>query len=538
MSEPTLRHAAGYGLPWRPLSALVLLALSACATQQDLQPTVKALPAGQLGLNETQAATAADLPAAWWQALGDERLNRLIDRALADNPSMAVVKTRLQRVHAAEVFARAADKPQIQATGEADRQHFSDNGLYPPPIAGSSRTIGTLQLEGSWELDLFGKQRAEIEAAVGQSRAAQADAQATRLLLSTQVARAHLQLARLLAQREVAQRTLAQREEVLSLIRQRVQAGLDTTVELRQGEGSPPEARQQIEALNEQIGVTRHALAALTGQGPEALQDFAPELRAIKPMPAPSTLPVDLLARRADVNAALWRAQASGHEVVAARALFYPNIDLRSYAGYNAIGLDNLLKPGSLQWGLLPAIHLPLFDADRRRANLQGKIAEQDAAVASYNQTVLQAVQEVADQLGVAQSVARQQQDQRAAQASAEAAYSLAVQRFKAGLGTYLTVLSTESGVLRQRSLGVDLQARLLDTQVSLAKALGGSLEAPSVPSSAAASALASPAVSTSTSAAPPAASAPLSPPAGATVTAPIASPSQTQRVALSGDRS
>jgi len=495
----------------------VLLALSACATQQDLQPTVKAMPAGQLGLSEAQTATAADLPAARWLSLGDERLNQLIARALADNPSMAVVKTRLQRLHAAEVFARAADKPQVQATGEVDRQHFTEHGLYPEPIAGSSRTIGTLQLEGSWELDLFGKQRAEIEAAVGQSRAAQADAQAARLLLSTQVARAHLQLARLIAQREVAQRTLTQREEVLSLIRQRVQAGLDTTVELRQGEGSPPEARQQIEALNEQISVTRHALAALTGQGPEALQDLAPELRAIKPLPAPGALPVDLLARRADVNAALWRAQASGQEVVAARALFYPNIDLRSYAGYNAIGLDNLLKASSLQWGLMPAIHLPLFDADRRRANLQGKIAEQDAAVASYNQTVLQAVQEVADQLGVAQSVARQQQDQRAAQASAEAAYGLAVQRFKAGLGTYLTVLSAESGVLRQRSLGVDLQARLLDTQVSLAKALGGSMEAPVAASAAATH---------------------LSQPVGTPATAPIASPSQAQRVALSGDRS
>jgi outer membrane protein TolC len=98
--------------------------------------------------------------------------------------------------------------------------------------------------------------------------------------------------------------------------------------------------------------------------------------------------------------------------------------------------------------------------------------------VASYNQTVLQAAQEVADQLGVAQSVTRQQAEQRQAQASAEAAYALALQRFKAGLGSYLTVLSAESGVLRQRGLGVDLQARLIDAQVGLAKALGGSLDA------------------------------------------------------------
>jgi outer membrane protein TolC len=199
--------------------------------------------------------------------------------------------------------------------------------------------------------------------------------------------------------------------------------------------------------------------------------------------------------------------------VDAARALFYPNVDLRSYAGYNAIGLDRLLNPGSLQWGLMPAIHLPLFDGDRRRANLQGKVAEQDAAVASYNQTVLQAVQEVADQLSIAQSVARQQADQRAAQGSAEAAFALAIQRFRAGLGTYLTVLSAESGVLNQRRLGVDLQARLLDTQVGLAKALGGSLDA-----------------------AP--AALPALPSASATPSTPSVFTSQPQRMALTGDRS
>jgi NodT family efflux transporter outer membrane factor (OMF) lipoprotein len=251
---------------------------------------------------------------------------------------------------------------------------------------------------------------------------------------------------------------------------------LDTTVELRQGEGSLPEARQQIEALSEQITLARHALAVLSGQAPQALDACAPSLNAIKPLSAPDQLPMDLLARRADVMAAIWRAEAAGHEVDAARAMFYPNVDVRGYAGYNAIGLDRLLTPGSLQWGLIPAIHLPLFDGDRRRANLQGRVAEQDSAVASYNQTVLQAVQDVADQLSSAQSIVRQQADQAQAQSSAEAAYALSLQRYRAGLGTYLMVLSTESSVLNQRLQGVDLQARLLDTQVALAKALGGSL--------------------------------------------------------------
>jgi NodT family efflux transporter outer membrane factor (OMF) lipoprotein len=454
-----------------------LLALPGCATQQDVQPALKPVDATRLGVNALTPFDMSEQLKPWWQAYGDAQLNALITQALADSPSIQVAQTRLARVQAMETYTRGTELPQLEAMGEVDRQRFSKHGMYPPPLAGSTLTSGTLQLQGSWELDLFGKQRAELASAIGQTHAAQADMQAARLLLSSQVARTCVQLARLQAQREVAQRTLAQRGEMLALIRQRVQAGLDTTVELRQGEGALPDTRVQIEALNEQITLTRHALAALTGQAPHALDGLAISLDGIKPLPTPSSLPMDLLARRADVMAALWRAQAAGNQVDAARALFYPNIDLVSYGGFNSIGLDQLLKPSSLQWGLMPAIHLPLFDGDRRRANLQGKVAEQDAALASYNQTVLQAVQEAADQLGSTQSIAHQRSEQALAQQSAEAAYSVARDRYRAGLGTYLMVLSAESAVLAQRRAAVDLSARAMDTQLALVRALGGSLQ-------------------------------------------------------------
>lgn len=470
------RHAA-----WRwPLAALAVAGLAACSTQQDVQPTLRALDADKLGVQAAAAKEVSERAPAWWEAYGDAQLNALIKQALADNPSIQITQTRLQRAVAAETYARGNDLPQLQASGEVDRQRFSGHGLYPPPIAGSQWTTGTLQLEGSWELDLFGKRRAELESAVGQSRAARADLQAARLLLSSQVARTYLQLGRLQAQREVSVRTLAQREEMLSLIKQRVQAGLDTNVELKQGEGALPDVRLQIEALDEQITLSRHALAALTAQAPGALDALQIKLEGLAPLNMPSRMPMDLLARRADVTAALWRVEASGEQVKAARALFYPDVDLVSYAGFNAIGLEQLLKASSLQWGVMPSIHLPLFDADRRRANLQGKVAEQDAAQASYNQTVLQAVQEAADQIASTQSLMRQRQEQQAAQQSTEAAYKLARERYQAGLGAYLTVLSAESAVLAQRRNAVDLQARALDTQFNLIRALGGSLQSPS----------------------------------------------------------
>jgi outer membrane protein TolC len=185
-------------------------------------------------------------------------------------------------------------------------------------------------------------------------------------------------------------------------------------------------------------------------------------------------VPMNLLGQRADVMALRWRAEAAGAQSDAARTLFYPNLNISAYIGLNAIGLQRLFDPGTEQWGLMPAIDLPLFDGDRRRARLQTQLADQDAAIASYNQAVFDAVREVADHIGSAQSIERQQRDQAQAQQALEAAYDVALQRYKAGLGPYLTVLSAEAAVLQQRRLAVDLQGRALDTRVSLAKALGG----------------------------------------------------------------
>ena len=223
--------------------------------------------------------------------------------------------------------------------------------------------------------------------------------------------------------------------------------------------------------LDEQIVLARHSLAVLVGRAPSALDSLTVSLSGLQAPEVPQQMPLDLLARRADVMAARWRVESAKGMSDAARATFYPNIDLTSYAGFNAVGLAQVLKAGSLQWGLLPAIHLPLFDGDRRLGNLSARVADQDAAVATYNQTVLQAMQETVDQLDTMRAVARQQAEQRAAQGHFESAHELAVQRYRAGLTGYLTVLSAESAVLAQRRQSVDLTARALDARFALIRA-------------------------------------------------------------------
>jgi NodT family efflux transporter outer membrane factor (OMF) lipoprotein len=272
----------------------------------------------------------------------------------------------------------------------------------------------------------------------------------------------------------VAQRTLKQREDQLSLVRQRVGAGLDTTLEQRQSEGALPEARQQIEALREQAQTTRNALAALVASQDVPAVGQLPALRTERASTALPALPADLLGRRPDVAAARWRVEAASEDVRNAETQFYPSVNLTAFLGLSTLGLSRLVDMGSTQWGVGPAVRLPIFDGGRLRANLRSRNADLDAAIESYNGAVLEAFHEAGDAIASLQSVARQQVEQRQAETAAEGAYDIAVQRYRAGLGTYLNVLAAETAVLAQRRLGVDLAARALDARVALYRALGG----------------------------------------------------------------
>ncbi len=456
---------------------LIATGLGGCADMSGIAPQAVLRDAPSLGLaaDSTKATSQAPVSLEWWRDFGDAPLNGLIDQALQSSPSLKLAQARLARAQAASEGTRAASQPQLNGQIDLTHQRYTANGAIPPPLAGAVRDSATAQLNASWEFDFFGKNRAALDAALGSVKAAEADAQAARLLLASQVARTYFQLVRLNEQTAVARRTLAQREEILKLVQDRVQAGLDTRLELRQSEGGLPEARLQLEILQEQSILTRHALQALAGQPPGDELALAPSPQiAIAPRALPPLIPADLLGRRADIAAARWRVEAAAQDVAYVKTQFYPNINLVGFAGFSSIGLNHLLESGSGQWGVGPALRLPIFDAGRLRASLRGKTADLDAAVESYNAAVLDAVRDAADQAASSRAIARQQAEQQAAQQAAESAYDIAVQRYKAGLGNYLNVLTAETSVLAQRRLAVDLASRALDTQVALIRTLGG----------------------------------------------------------------
>jgi NodT family efflux transporter outer membrane factor (OMF) lipoprotein len=460
-------------------AAVCAALLASCADMQGIAGSAQMRDADALGLPASADAgtrEAQPLFAApdWWKAFGDAQLDRLVEQALADNPGLRAAASRVVKAQSMASMARADDWPQLNGQLDAQRMLFQENYTYPPPYGGSQFNRGTLQLNGSWEFDFFGRHSGAIAAAVGQARAAEAEQGAARVLLAVNVVRAWLQWARIEDQRTVARRTLAQRQQMLQLVRDRVQAGLDTQMEVRQNESGRADIRAQITALAQQADAARNALAALLGQPRLPDGVGAPRLSAFKSLKLPATLSADWLGRRADIVAARWRVEAVKGSVQVARSQFYPNINLAGAIGLQSLGFNKWLQGGSLEWNVGPAIRLPIFDGGRLRANLRGQTAELDAAIEDYNATVINAMRDAADQAQAVRSLATQREQQAQALAAAEGAYAIARDRYRVGLGSYLNVLFAESAVLTQRRQVVDLRAQQLAAQAGLAQAMGG----------------------------------------------------------------
>jgi NodT family efflux transporter outer membrane factor (OMF) lipoprotein len=453
---------------------LIATGLIGCANFAGISPQGTLRDAASLDLPDNAASSQIHVDAQWWRAFGDSTLNQLETQAVQANPSLKVAQARLAGAQAATQLSSAVTGPQLTAQLNLTQQRYTANGAVPPPLAGSVRDSGTAQFVAGWEIDFFGKNQATLQAALGAERAAQADAQAARVLLSAQVAQSYFAWVGLVEQQAVAKRVLAQRETIRQLVQDRFRAGLDTAIDLRIAEATLPEARMQLVLLNEQIELSKNALAALIGEPNSPLAFIPSAQEAIKFISYDGPISSQLLGQRADVAAARWRAQAAEQNVTSARAQFYPNINLTAFAGLSSIGLDKLLQSGSQQWGVGPALSLPLFDGGRLRANLGGKTAERDAAVESYNITVINAIHEVVDQIALAQSITNQQTEQTLIEATAQDTYASAQQRMRSGLYNALQVLNAESTVLMQRRLAVDLKSRALQNQVALARALGG----------------------------------------------------------------
>jgi NodT family efflux transporter outer membrane factor (OMF) lipoprotein len=451
----------------------LVLALSACAP--TLQPQGQMLQADGVGLTGETVPVATD----WWRDWADPQFSALVEKALSGNPRLAEALARVSAAQASASAARGDALPRVTLDGNDQFQRFSNRFIYPPPYGGGHYWMGSVQSNLSWDLDFWGRQKALIEQASAGAAAVELDAAAARLALTGALAEAYIGLDRAYALLDIADRTVAQRTRLADLAHRRVVAGLDSRIEEKQAEGQLAQARvSRQQAINERDTLV-HAIAALTGQGAEAYAGIArPVLNAQAVLPLPEALPADLLSRRPDILAARLRVDATRSGQKAARAAFYPNVNIAAFAGFQAIGLSHLISGGAGVYGAGPAIHLPLFDA-RLKPNYEGATAEIDIAIAGYNGAVVSAVQQVADRLSGINSLKLETVDQDQALDAAEQAFALAERRYAGGLSTYVAVLTAEAQLLDARRQQAVLRAEQAMERVKLLVAVGGDFTPP-----------------------------------------------------------
>lgn len=454
------------------VSALVMaIALTGCAQMGPATLPLNSLDTAALQL---PAGETAPLSEAWWQHLGDNQLDALIDQALQQSPSLALAQSRLLLAEAQLGASRSALGPRIDAHADGNRQRYSEHGVMPAPIAGSTISNYTVSINTAWEFDFWGKHRAQIAAALGTLQAAQFEVAQARLLLVQNIIGQYTQLQRLEAQIKVADQRIGVLNEMQKILQARVQVGIEAGIALHDNQITVHQLQGQQHTLTATAERTRHALAALSGQEANAL----PSIRMSPLTPAipvnTQSLRADLLGKRPDIAAQRALLEAASQRVSAAKAEFYPNVQLTGLVGYNAVSTGDLFDTASHIFTVMPAITLPIFHSGALRANLAGKRAEYDVSISEYNQSVLNGIKDAADALSDWQHSQSEVAEAQLAWLNADKQSKAYQARVKAGLDNKITWLQKQSVSLAQQSTYIDSMATQKLAWNALNTAFGG----------------------------------------------------------------
>jgi NodT family efflux transporter outer membrane factor (OMF) lipoprotein len=471
---PSLRFAAPF----------VVLLAAACAPVPDLgsRPAPRA-PESVAARQSLPATPGAAWPGdGWWRGFGDAQLDALIDEGLRNSPDVAAAAARFRRAAGLRQEARGATLPRLDAQGAVTERKQSVNLGYPDQfktlLPRGWHDFGDIDATLSFDLDLWGKNRAALAAATSETRAAAIDARQARLMLAAGIASAYVDLQRLYEQRDVRQGELDVRSATRKLVAERRANGLENRGSEREADAEVATARTALAAVDEQIGLRRNQLAALVGAGPDRGLAIA---RPALPTPAARALPedvtTDLVGRRPDVAAARARVEAAASRIKVARADFYPAVRLTALFGVQALGLGDLFGKDSQYGQAGPAISLPVFHGGAIQGRYRGARADYDEAVAGYDKAVLEAYRQVADAVTSQRSAKGRLADARAALAASQDAYDIASARYRGGLSNYLDVLAVQDRLLEARLAVAALDADLRSLDIALIRALGGGFE-------------------------------------------------------------
>ncbi len=462
--------------PRLSLAVPLILILAACAATLPEAPVKIALPASyaqaQSGWEPAQAMAAAPR-GAWWSVFDDPVLNDLETQVAQHNQSLAAQLAAYEQAQAAVAQAQAAYYPAVTAGASANRARTAGTGAVGNSLSAS--------LGASWEPDLWGKVRLQVQAGQATAAASAATLANTQLSLQSTLATSYLQIRTVDAQIVLAQNTVAAYQRALQITDNRYKAGVGTAADVASARTQLLQAQTSLTDL----GVTRvqlqNAIAVLVGKPPAEFS--LPAANTLPEVPAiPAGIPAQLLQRRPDLAAAQAQVQAANAQIGVAQTAWFPNLTLSAQGGSQAARITELFSAPSLFWSLGPQLAATLFDGGLRRAQVQSSQAAYRQTVANYRQSVLTALQQVEDNLAAQRILAQEAQQQAEVVQAAEVSLRLAENQYKAGTAPYLNVITAQTTATSARNAQLTLLNRRYAASVALIQALGGGWGAADTP--------------------------------------------------------
>jgi len=417
----------------------------------------------------------------WWEMFNDPQLNSLEEQLHTANQNIAIADANFRAARALVKESRSQYFPTVTTSPSIIVSRQSAASTHSNVSPGRQSVNYTLPFDATWEPDFWGRIRNTVVASASEAQASAADLQNVRLSVEAELAFDYYQLRSLDTEKRLLDTTIAAYQQQLELTRVRFQTGIASDEDVAQAETQ----LKTTEAQATDLGIARaqfeHAVAVLAGQPPAGFS-LAAAPSGGQPPAIPVGLPSQLLERRPDIAAAERRVAESNAEIGVTKAAFFPSLTLSATAGLESTSIASWFTWPARFFSLGPTLSQTLFDKGRRKAATEVARAQYEGTVASYRQTVLTAFQEVEDNLAALRILSRELDEQNDAVASSQRALSVATERYKSGIDSYLNVITAQTTLLSNQRTAVNLQMQQMTASVELIKALGGGWNQASLP--------------------------------------------------------
>ncbi|EHL29887.1 efflux transporter outer membrane subunit [Legionella drancourtii] len=421
----------------------------------------------------------------WWLDYQSPELNALISESLTNNPSIQEVYSRITVAQQEAMVMRSILFPLVFFDATETRQYLSKNGLFRAfnPSLPLNATLLDLSLSFSYEFDFWGQNRNLLSEAIGKAKAQKAEAAETKLIITTALSQAYFAYKTNLMRKHLYVKLVNLRTQVAHLHNLLLRKGLSSRLPALTAAENVLEANKLLASINEELSNNQHLINVLAGRGPDSPLTMTSRLPQLpQRLQIPATISLDLIARRPDLMAQIWRAKAWAYKTGAAMSAYYPNVNLVGFIGLESLAWAKFFKIASSTAGLKPAIHLPIFTAGAIRANIRATKAEFDAAIFAYNNLLLRSTQEILDVLVFAQTTYQHNREQDEIVHYAEQRYHLVHLRSQKGLDSQFAVYALQEELIQTELVKIMLLYNQYLASIKLTKALGGGYHQPQVP--------------------------------------------------------